>query len=253
VDYEEKKRKFTKWKSSINTNKFYWKDLYSTYFYSGEKGFAYIPPDRGNYKHFNERFLQRYPKSIGSNEFKMVILGAGGVGKSCLVLQYIQNFFAEEYDPTIEDSYRKQIKIEDNSMIIEILDTAGPEEYSAMRDQWMRVGQGFIVTYSLNSKQSFQEVSVFIAQILRVQEVDTAPIIIVGNKCDLYAIQDNVQVSRQEGIDLAKSLNVPFFEASALTRINVDELFRTCVKEIVYDPKSNIDKVTTQKNNCIIQ
>ena len=68
-------------------------------------------------------------------EYKLVIVGGGGVGKSALTIQLIQNHFIDEYDPTIEDSYRKQVTIDEETCLLDILDTAGQEEYSAMRDQ----------------------------------------------------------------------------------------------------------------------
>lgn len=66
-----------------------------------------------------------------------------------------------------------------------MLDTAGQEEYSAMREQYMRTGEGFLLVYSITSRQSFEEIQVFQQQILRVKDKDYFPIIIVGNKCDL--------------------------------------------------------------------
>jgi len=161
-------------------------------------------------------------------EFKLVIVGGGGVGKSALTIQLIQNNFIEEYDPTIEDSYRKQVTIDDQTCLLDILDTAGQEEYSAMRDQYMRTGQGFLIVYSVTSPSSFHEVSQFRDQILRVKDADTVPIVIVGNKCDLI---DNREVSNVEGRDLAKSFGVPFFESSAKSRINVEEAFYELVRE----------------------
>jgi GTPase KRas protein len=68
-------------------------------------------------------------------EYKLVVVGGGGVGKSALTIQLIQNQFVTEYDPTIEDSYRKQVTIDEETCCLDILDTAGQEEYSAMRDQ----------------------------------------------------------------------------------------------------------------------
>ena len=68
-------------------------------------------------------------------EYKLVVVGGGGVGKSALTIQLIQNHFVDEYDPTIEDSYRKQVTIDEEVCLLDILDTAGQEEYSAMRDQ----------------------------------------------------------------------------------------------------------------------
>jgi GTPase KRas protein len=66
-----------------------------------------------------------------------------------------------------------------------VLDTAGQEEYSAMREQYMRTGEGFLLVYSITSQQSFEEIKTFQQQILRVKDKDYFPMIVVGNKCDL--------------------------------------------------------------------
>ncbi|RMY74633.1 hypothetical protein D0862_14073, partial [Hortaea werneckii] len=118
-------------------------------------------------------------------EYKLVVVGGGGVGKSCLTIQLIQSHFVDEYDPTIEDSYRKQCVIDDEVALLDVLDTAGQEEYSAMREQYMRTGEGFLLVYSMTSRQSFEEIITFQQQILRVKDRDYFPIIVVGNKCDL--------------------------------------------------------------------
>jgi GTPase KRas len=88
-------------------------------------------------------------------------------------------------DPSCADSYRKQCVIDDEVALLDVLDTAGQEEYSAMREQYMRTGEGFLLVYSIASRQSFEEIQLFQQQILRVKDKDYFPIIIVGNKCDL--------------------------------------------------------------------
>ncbi|KAL8718796.1 MAG: hypothetical protein Q9225_004106 [Loekoesia sp. 1 TL-2023] len=197
-------------------------------------------------------------------EYKLVVVGGGGVGKSCLTIQLIQSHFVDEYDPTIEDSYRKQCVIDEEVALLDVLDTAGQEEYSAMREQYMRTGEGFLLVYSITSRQSFEEILTFQQQILRVKDKDYFPIIIVGNKCDLDAER---QVSRKgesahhpssinvlpsqpslflttlahlkltvwdltEGEDLARSFGCAFIETSAKSRINVENAFYNIVREI---------------------
>jgi small GTP-binding protein len=66
-----------------------------------------------------------------------------------------------------------------------VLDTAGQEEYSAMREQYMRTGEGFLLVYSITDRQSYEEIMTFQQQILRVKDKDYFPMIVVGNKCDL--------------------------------------------------------------------
>ena len=183
-------------------------------------------------------------------EYKLVIVGGGGVGKSALTIQLIQNHFIDEYDPTIEDSYRKQVTIDDETCLLDILDTAGQEEYSAMRDQYMRTGQGFLCVYAITSRSSFEEISSFHEQILRVKDEEKVPMVVVGNKCDL---QDERQVSTQEGMDLAKNFGCPFKEASAKTRVHVEDSFFELVREIrrsIWSGKNEIKK--RKKKGCSI-
>lgn len=162
-------------------------------------------------------------------EYKLVIVGGGGVGKSALTIQLIQNHFIDEYDPTIEDSYRKQVTIDEETCLLDILDTAGQEEYSAMRDQYMRTGQGFMLVFAITSRSSFDEIASFREQILRVKDKDRVPIVLIGNKCDL---ETERQVTTGEGSELGKSFGCPFLETSAKTRVNVEEGFFELVRVI---------------------
>jgi len=162
--------------------------------------------------------------------YKIVMLGDGGVGKSCLTIQLVQNQFVIDYDPTIENSYRKQVTVDDEVQMLDILDTAGQEDYSAMRDQYIRTGQGFILVYSICSRSTFQAIKGFHEKILQVKDVDSYPIVILGNKADLASQRE---VSTKQGEELAQSLgNVPFFETSAKTRLNIEEGFFQLIREI---------------------
>ena len=76
-----------------------------------------------------------------------------------MTIQLIQNHFVDEYDPTIEDSYRKQVVIDGETCLLDILDTAGQEEYSAMRDQYMRTGEGFLIVFAVNNAKSFEDIT----------------------------------------------------------------------------------------------
>ncbi|GAM17543.1 hypothetical protein SAMD00019534_007180 [Acytostelium subglobosum LB1] len=179
-------------------------------------------------------------------EYKLVIVGGGGVGKSALTIQLIQNLFMDEYDPTIEDSYRKQATIDDETCLLDILDTAGQEEYSAMRDQYMRTGGGFLCVYSITSRSSFDEIASFREQILRVKDKDKVPMIIIGNKCDL---ESERQVTTGEGQDLAKSFGCPFLETSARIRVNIEESFYSLVREIRKETKGTVKPDKKKKKN----
>jgi GTPase KRas protein len=119
--------------------------------------------------------------------------------------------------------------IDDETALLDVLDTAGQEEYSAMREQYMRTGEGFLLVYSITSRQSFEEIMTFQQQILRVKDKDYFPIILVGNKCDL---EGERQVSKEEGAQAARQFGCKFIETSAKSRINVDNAFFDLVREI---------------------
>ncbi|RKP19638.1 GDP-mannose 4,6-dehydratase [Rozella allomycis CSF55] len=184
---------------------------------------------------------------IDFDEYKLVVVGGGGVGKSALTIKFIQGHFVDEYDPTIEDSYRKQCVIDEEVALLDVLDTAGQEEYSAMREQYMRSGEGFLCVYSITSRASFDEVTTFYKQILRVKDKDYFPAIILGNKCDL---EDERIVSTQEGQDLANTFGIKFMETSAKKQINVESAFFTLVKEIRRHNNKTNPKKAKKKKGC---
>lgn len=179
--------------------------------------------------------------------YKLVVLGDGGVGKTALTIQLTLQHFVETYDPTIEDSYRKQVVIDGQSCMLEVLDTAGQEEYTALRDQWIRDGEGFVLVYSISSRSSFTRITRFHNQIQRVKESSAAspsypgsplssvapstpvPIMLVGNKSDRVTERE---VSTQEGHALARELGCEFVEASAKNCINVEKAFYDVVRQL---------------------
>lgn len=129
--------------------------------------------------------------------------------------------------------------------MLEVLDTAGQEEYTALRDQWIRDGEGFVLVYSISSRSSFSRIKRFHHQIQRVKEscasspsypgspISSAsaslpiPIMLVGNKSDRVTERE---VSTQEGHALARELGCEFVEASAKNCINVEKAFYDVVR-----------------------
>ncbi|XP_040566688.1 ras-related protein Rap-2c [Lepeophtheirus salmonis] len=162
-------------------------------------------------------------------EFKVVVLGSGGVGKSALTVQFVTGHFMEKYDPTIEDFYRKEIEVDSTPCVLEILDTAGTEQFASMRDLYIKNGQGFVVTYSLTNHQTFQDIKTMKDQITRVKGTERVPILLVGNKVDL---ESQREVPTVEGMALAQIWGCSFVESSAKNRMNVNEVFAEIVREM---------------------
>lgn len=135
--------------------------------------------------------------------------------------------------------------IDGQSCMLEVLDTAGQEEYTALRDQWIRDGEGFVLVYSIASRSSFTRIQRFHNQIQRVKESSASspsypgsplsasspgapvPIMLVGNKCDRVTERE---VSTQEGNALARDLGCEFVEASAKNCVNVEKAFYDVVR-----------------------
>lgn len=134
--------------------------------------------------------------------------------------------------------------------MLEVLDTAGQEEYTALRDQWIRDGEGFVLVYSITSRASFSRITKFYNQIRMVKESASSgspsgasylsspttsisgsplpvPVMLVGNKSDKAMER---AVSAQEGQALARELGCEFVEASAKNCINVEKAFYDVVR-----------------------
>ena len=171
-------------------------------------------------------------------DYKLVVLGAGGVGKSCLTVQFVQGVYLDTYDPTIEDSYRKTIEIDNKVFDLEILDTAGIAQFTAMRELYIKSGMGFLLVYSVTDRQSLEELMELREQVLRIKDSDRVPMVLIGNKADL--INERV-ISVEEGIEVSSKWGrVPFYETSALLRSNVDEVFVDLVRQIIRNEMESV-------------
>lgn len=161
--------------------------------------------------------------------FKVIIVGSGGVGKSALTLQFMYDEFVEDYEPTKADSYRKSIDLDGEQIQVDILDTAGQEDYAAIRDNYFRSGEGFLCVFSITEQESLQATQELRDQILRVKNDDNIPFLLVGNKADL---EDRRVVSKEAATEQADLWQVPYYETSAKFKHNVDLVFYELLREI---------------------
>ncbi|CAG8497518.1 7617_t:CDS:2 [Funneliformis mosseae] len=169
--------------------------------------------------------------------YKLVVLGDRDTGKTSLAIQ--------TYDPTIEDSNRKIAVIDDQPCVLEILDTAGQEEYTALRDQWIQSGDGFLLVYSISSRSTFDRVERYRDQITRIKGTDWVPLMLVGNNCHIITGRE---VSKDEGMNLARKFNCGFIESSGKTCVNVESAFYGVVRMIRGSHEKNR---SSRAINCI--
>lgn len=158
------------------------------------------------------------------------MVGSGGVGKSALTLQFMYEEFVEDYEPTKADSYKKRLILDGREVQVDILDTAGQEDYAAIRDNYFRSGDGFLCVFSITELESLTAAQELREQILRVKNDDkNIPFLLVGNKADL---QERRVVTEEMARSQAEQWQVRYVETSAKTRFNVNEVFIELLRDI---------------------
>ncbi|OHT01779.1 small GTP-binding protein [Tritrichomonas foetus] len=170
----------------------------------------------------HQKFIS-FTQMSAAKKPKLVIVGDGGVGKTSIIVRYTRDQFSQGYEPTLEDNYQATIKIDDTTSIdIEIADTAGQEDYKALRDKYMAEGDAFFIVYSIIDARSLQMAESLLDQITLLKENSPFKFILVGNKCDM---EGQRQVSKVDGKNLADKHSGLCFETSALSKQNIDVIF----------------------------
>lgn len=136
------------------------------------------------------------------------------------------------------------LQVDGQPSVLEILDTAGTEQFASMRDLYIKNGQGFLIVYSITSFQTFMDIKSMRDQIVRVKGTEKVPVVLVGNKVDLAHQRE---VSTEEGQALAAQWNCTFLETSAKTTRNVNNIFIDVVREM-----STLKNKKTNKCCCCI-
>ena len=178
---------------------------------------------------------------------KFIIIGDAAVGKSNLLVRYTSGQFKEEYQLTIGVEFgSNNVIISDNIYRIQIWDTAGQENFRSITRSYYKNTACAIIVYEISNKKSFENISSWIEECK-----NTAPksilMVLVGNKCDL----DNREVTEEEGREFAEKNGMLFFETSAKTGKNVEELFKQSVK--VIDQKIKENYYDLENDSCGIK
>jgi len=176
-------------------------------------------------------------------DIKLMVVGDGSVGKTCLLISYTTNSFPGEYLPTVFDNYNANAIVEGNPVNLGLWDTAGSEEYDTLRPLSYPGTDVFLICFSIFSPESFENVTKKWYKEITEHAPDT-PIILVGTKLDLRQKPEAIQslkeanqepISTEKGEALMKKIGAKkYLECSALTQDGLAKVFEEAVKVILF-------------------
>ncbi|CAM4901115.1 unnamed protein product [Rotaria socialis] len=164
-----------------------------------------------------------------STDYRIVVFGSAGVGKTNCVLRFVNGQFRENYIPTVEDTYRQVVSCNKQITTLQIFDTTGTHQFPAMQRLSIQKGHAFMLLYSITSKQTLEELKPIYNQIREIkadQQYDT-PILLMGCKLDEAACRE---VTENLGKQLASFWSCAWIETSAKTNTNIREAFQELLK-----------------------
>mmetsp|Transcript_53737 Transcript_53737/g.172236 ORF Transcript_53737/g.172236 Transcript_53737/m.172236 type:complete len:581 (-) Transcript_53737:175-1917(-) len=168
----------------------------------------------------------------GDFKFKLVTIGDSGVGKSCLLQRFVQDYYAEFHTSTIGVDFKTVITMVKGRLVkLQLWDTAGQERFSVVTSNYYRNSDGFIFVYDATNRPSFDHVDQWLGQVQQHHECGPTTIkILIGNKSDMTS---ELAVSEDEGRAKAESIGAIFMATSAKTAANVDMAFLTAAQNLV--------------------
>ncbi|XP_062609760.1 ras-related protein Rap-2c-like [Saccostrea cucullata] len=162
--------------------------------------------------------------------YRLTIMGAAGVGKSCIISQFLYDHFINEYKETVEEFHRREYTINGRDLVLDILDTAGAHSFPAMRRLAISTSDAFVLVYSLDDESSFQGVKYLRDIILSERKGEHVPIVVVGNKSDISDEKRAIMRQTAESI-VCFDWGNGYIEASAKDNINVVGIFKEILRQ----------------------
>ena len=180
------------------------------------------------------------------NTIKLLLIGDSSVGKTNFIFRFVDNRFQTVHLTTIGFDFKSKIVTLPNSkktLKLQIWDTAGQERYMSLNQNLFLKVHGVILMYDISNRESFDHLTKWLDLIK--DAINDIPIVLVGNKIDK---EEERLVSYNEGEQLAKELNISFFESSGKENKNVKEPFYSLCEEIINKMKNE----RTSTNNFSI-
>ena len=170
--------------------------------------------------------------------FKIILIGDSSVGKTNIMNKYLKNQFKEDSRATVGVEFgSKQFVIDNRKIKAQIWDTAGQERYRAVTSAYYKGAKGAFIVYDVTRKETLDSVNRWISDILTTCDKNLT-IILIGNKSDL---EDQRQISKQQGEEKAKTYQLAFLETSALSGENLEKAFNMLINEIYEKCKSEFE------------
>ena len=175
--------------------------------------------------------------------FKLLLIGNSSVGKSSLLVRFVDDIWEENFVPTIGVDFKlKTLDVNGKKVKLQIWDTAGQERFKNITASYYRGGNGVLVVYDITDRDSFTNLTSWLIEIEKNANKNVFKLLI-GNKNDL---ESERKVTTEEGKEFADSNGMKFIETSAKTADKVYEAFELLTKEIIKN-NLNKDKVITNK------
>jgi len=169
---------------------------------------------------------------------KLLLVGDSGVGKTCLLLRFVEKTFQSSFISTIGIDFKmKTVDIDGQVVKLQIWDTAGQDRFRAITTAYYRGAMGIVLVYDITEEQSFLNVRNWVTSI-HEHGADNIVVVLVGNKCDMV---DRRSISKERGREMADEYSMRFYEASAKNDINVKELFINLGKDIILKTKKKAE------------
>ena len=168
--------------------------------------------------------------------FKILLLGDSGVGKSCIIIRYIENNFSTNLMNSIGVDFKlKNIELDNKKIKLQIWDTAGQERFRTITTSYYKGAHAILIVFDITDRESFEHVRNWMADIDKFAKEGVLRIL-VGNKCDL---ENSRQVRKEEGNEIANKYGIKYIETSAKETTNIEDLFISTAKNLLSKQVSN--------------
>ena len=173
-----------------------------------------------------------------NHTFKILTIGESGVGKTCVLRRFVENKFLKNHLATIGIDFKTRvINLNGLTIKLKIWDTAGQERFRNITNQYYKGADGILLVYDVTDEESYNKIRDWMDQITSNTDNEDIGLVLLGNKCDM----DPRAVTEEMGKEMAKELNINYYETSALNGQGINEAFEGLTKDIMKRKKLNLE------------